>query len=127
MALFSERKMSTVSGQVVAIIEREYLIAIDVERIITENFTCKTHVIMPDEALEKLPETGCNILILDADMPAEIISSFDEIVAASNPSIVLMTVSDIDPKTYFQLPYKASIAKPFTDEQVVEKLTPLLA
>lgn len=114
--------MSIGSVQTIAIIEREYLIAIDIERIIAENFDCKVNVIMPDEALQKLQETNFDILILDADMPVEIIGELSSSILVSKPLVALLRVSDVDPNTFIDFPFHVEIAKPFTDEQVVGKL-----
>ncbi|WP_026480424.1 hypothetical protein [Ahrensia sp. 13_GOM-1096m] len=118
--------MSIGSVQLIAIVEREYLISIDIERIIADHFNCEIHVIMPDDAQEKLAAINYDVLIIDADMPSEIISGLVPVIARSNPKVVLLTVSDVDPETYIPFPYRAAIAKPFTDEQVVNTLTSLL-
>lgn len=113
--------------KVVAIVEREYLIAIDIDRIIADNFNCKVHVIMPDEAQEALVDIKCDVLILDAEISHETLSSFIPVITGPDSLVALLTVSDVDPKSYMPFPYHAVIAKPFTDGQVIEKLTPLLS
>lgn len=123
---FLERLMSVEPNQAIAIIEREYLIAIDLERIIKENFSVEVHVIMPEEACDKLTMVNCDVIILDAELDNDIIRDLIPVIEPASASVVLLTVSEINPEANVPFTASCEISKPFTDEQVIDAMRKVL-
>lgn len=104
----------------VAIVEREYLIAIDIQRIIEDQFDFSTRILAPNEAAEKLQVQSTDILLVDASIDSK---SIEKIVAATSSSrakLILLTLGDDRTPYGWDGRADANISKPFTDEQVIE-------
>ncbi|CAD7039895.1 DNA-binding response regulator [Pseudorhizobium endolithicum] len=102
----------------ILIVEREYLVAMEAERILSDAMTCTTRIATPHDYLLALGEDGYDILVIDVDLLRDELVEILRDRQRNGTRIVVTTLTKGYGDRLPQLSGLAFVTKPFLDEEL---------
>jgi Response regulators consisting of a CheY-like receiver domain and a winged-helix DNA-binding domain len=103
----------------ILIVEREYLVAMEAERILSDAIACTTRIATPHDYLPALREDDYEILVIDVDLLRDEHVEILKLRQRSGTRIVVTTLTKGDAERLPGMEGLAFVAKPFVDEELV--------
>ena len=109
----------------ILIVDLEYLVAMEAERILDGAFTCEIEIAMPRDYQALLSSESFDMLLIDSS----VIQSAEEAsrLRAAGIAILFSTLSDDELTGISEWPGVAVVAKPFDDQQLIQAVRKLCA
>jgi DNA-binding NarL/FixJ family response regulator len=104
----------------ILIVDIEYLVAMEAERILTENMRCEVVIAMPRDYPEVLEREKFDVVLIHASL----VRSPQAVrrLKSAETGLVLSTLIDDEAAGFAEWPGIAVIAKPFDDQKLVEAI-----
>jgi DNA-binding NarL/FixJ family response regulator len=104
----------------ILIVDLEYLVAMEAERILTENFTCETVIVMPRDYPEVLDSQKFDVVLIHASLVRR--PEAVQQLTMAEAGIVLTTLISEEVEGIPEWPGVAVVSKPFEDRRLVEAI-----
>lgn len=115
------------SGPYILVVDREYLVAMEAERVLLDAFACRVRIAMPHDYSAALVQDRFDLLIMDAsvveqDGPQTILGA-----KAGGAGLIFTTLANDAMDALPQFKGSATVAKPFIDEDLVRAVSATLS
>ncbi len=103
----------------ILIVEREYLVAMEAERILSDAMICTTRIATAHDYLPALGEDAYDILVIDIDLLCDKHMEILKRRQRNGTRIIVTTLMKTDAEMLPGTDGLAFVAKPFVDEELV--------
>lgn len=104
----------------ILIVDLEYLVAMEAERILTENLDCEVQIAMPRDYPAVLENRNFDAVLIHASL----VRSPDAVrrLKVAETGVVLSTLIDDEAAGFAEWPGVAVVPKPFDERQLIEAI-----
>ncbi|MDY6949833.1 MAG: hypothetical protein SXG53_29520 [Pseudomonadota bacterium] len=115
--LWKERAIST--GPQILVVDREYLIAMEAERILMDSMACTVRIAMPHDYAETMEAGRFDVVVVDAGVVEDRGSDAIRRQGRLGAAVIFTTLTNDSMERLPEFKGFASVAKPFVDEELL--------
>ncbi|MFN7103274.1 MAG: hypothetical protein ACK4N1_11730 [Pseudorhizobium sp.] len=123
LKVFSEKEEAIPIRLQVLVIDREYLIAMEAERILLEAVPCAVQIAMPHDYAATLEASRFDLVVIDAGVVEHGGSAIIERQHQMGTAVIFTTLTNDSMDALPEFRGFANVAKPFVDEELLAAAT----
>jgi len=115
------------SGPHILVVDREYLVAMEAERLLSDALSCSVRIAMPHDYLAALAETHFDVVLIDAGMVNANGVEALQLAQKRGAGLVFTTLTNDAMDNLPRFQGSAKVAKPFNDADLLAAVQSALA
>ncbi|HEV7433262.1 MAG TPA: hypothetical protein VGO22_00065 [Pseudorhizobium sp.] len=111
----------------ILVVDREYLVAMEAERVLLDTFACRMRIAMPHEFSHAMEHDRFDLLIVDTSVADDDGSRILANARAGGTKLIFTTLTKDAMRSLPQFQGFATVAKPFSDEDLIDAVKAALS